>query len=122
MNKAKQDAKGDADAESAPTVDRSAPMWKVVEKASEQNKLQDLRDGKLRRSQKASEEETNDQDLFKSSKKTSAKSVNETSKQKKMKDKAAIPKKDKAKAETGTVVDANMEDDDDDETGAGFFE
>jgi len=122
MSKSKQDAKAEQETDTAPTVDRSAPMWKVVEKASAQNKLQDLRDGKLRRSQGVSKNEADSHDQFPSSKKSSAKAVKETSKQKKMKGKPAVVKKDKTKSNAGTAVDTNMDDDDDDETGAGFFE
>jgi hypothetical protein len=122
MTKNKQDAKGDSGADDAPTVNRSAEMWKVVEKASAQNKLQDLRDGKLRRSQKIAKDESGGHDGPTSPQKTSAKSVKETSKQKKTKDNSAVAKKDKAKTNAGEVVDQGMDDDDDDETGAGFFE
>jgi len=123
MTKNKQDAKADSDAETAPTVNRSAPMWKVVEKASAQNKLQDLRDGRLRRSQKVAKDEADGHDGSLPLKKSFVKTVKETSKQKKMKTKPAAEKNGMAKTKAATSVDANMdEDDDDDETGTGFFE
>lgn len=123
MTKNKEDEKADSDAGNAPTVNRSAPMWKVVEKASEQNKLQDLRDGKLRRSQKATNDDIDGHDGRSSSKKSLAKNVKETSKQNKAKGAPATEKQQKAESRTGTAANENMDvDDEDDETGAGFFE
>lgn len=109
-----KDKDKEAEAEGKHEVDRSAKMWKVVEAAMVSNQLGELREGRLRKKKSGSGQEKGQQKLTtqKNKKEANAASKNER-KAKQSKHKPDGPEGD---ADGEEVMD------DEDETGAGFFE
>lgn len=123
----KKDAKDDA--AGLPEVNRSSPMWIVVEAAMAQNQLQALREGNMTKSQKNKPETISAQKRLAST--TSTSKVQATKEPKtqpaaqKHKGKSQAASVRTPAAETGKVQGhrgAAKDDDDDDQTGSGFFE
>jgi len=106
----------EAEAEGMHEVDRSAKMWKVVEAAMVSNQLGELREGRLMKKKSEREQEVKQQ------------SMSTTQKNKKKEARTASKNEKKAKQPAhktnGPVKDADGDEvlDDEDETGAGFFE